>query len=156
MNFRISGCQSVQVLCWNWKVSYHFLCIQMITIFQYTFSPYPKVLRDYGSSWWEMIRFGFGTTLHFNWHGKRHIATCQCISVCSMGCVDCCRDPYKINGYLIPFCLCFGRVCCQVHEHPPQELVSRLTMSPRFLRWRSGIGRTTNAGVCLHAVQMCW
>ena len=75
----------------------------MITIFQYTFSPYPKVLRDYGSSWWEMIRFGFGTTLHFNWHGKRHIATCQCISVCSMGSVDCCFCPCKVNGYLIPF-----------------------------------------------------
>lgn len=73
-----------------------------------------------------------------------HLSLYFCVVPWTMALVDCCCDSWKVNGYLWPFFpLCFGRVCRQVHEHPPQELVMR----PEFLRWQGEISITTNASI---------
>jgi hypothetical protein len=102
-------------------------CIQIITttyylVFLYTFS---KVLGDYGSSWKEMIRLGSGSMLFFLLAYYHLLLVYLCVFH------GLCCDSWKVNGYLIPiFPLYLGRVCRKVHEHPPQELVGQLTMSP--------------------------
>ena len=68
-----------------------------------------------------MIRLASGPIPHSNFYSKRRIVIASFVCSSAIDVVDYC-SPIEVNGHLFSFSL--GRIRCEVHEHPPQELVS--------------------------------